>query len=218
MLRKNWFVFVLLFFYLLFLCKDSILGFLDSSSNLPQFLMDTKTQYYQSEYQEMQKLLEIPSGDYSITYSKVLLRDIYHFYDEIVIGKGYSDGIQVQDLVVSELGVVGVIKEVQKHSSIVELLTSPDLQLSVKINQSYGILTCVDQKIAVKNIKLDQEIQEGDLVYTSGLTSVVGDILVGIVKKVNTDSLELEYLLEVESISNLQTISYVTVLGWESAS
>lgn len=215
MLKKNWFVIVVLVLYLLFLAKDHFFGFLDNTQNLDSYLTDVKLLYYQNEYQEMKKLLDIDDQDYSFLYSKVLLRDIYYFYDEITIGKGSSDGIKVQDLVVNEEGVVGIIKEVKNHSSVVQLLTHSDTQLSVKINQSYGILTSVDHEIIVKNIKLDQDIQVGDLVYTSGLTSIPGDILVGSVKEIRTDGLELEYILDVESATYLQDIRYVAVLVGE---
>ena len=93
------------------------------------------------------------------------------------------------------------------------MLTNSSIELSVRINHSYGILTSEDHKIIVRNIKLDQEIKEGDQVYTSGLTSVPGDILIGSVKEIRTDGLELEYVLDVSSVVDMQNISYVAVLS-----
>ena len=213
MLKKNIYIIILLALYLLFLCKDHLLGFLDNTNNLTNAIYDEKLKYYQSEYEDMQRLLKLNYLDYQVIYSKVILRDIYAFYNEITIGKGSNDGIQVQDLVVNEMGVVGIVKTVNKHTSIVELLTNPKMELSVKINQSYGILTSVDNEIIVQNVKLDEEIKVGDLVYTSGLTSVPGGILVGEVKEIKTDALGLEYILDVDAVAHLQNISYVAVLG-----
>ena len=207
MIKKNWFIFALLILYLLFLCKDHLFGFLDNSEYLTDFLYDTKLEYYKKEYEDMQKLLQINNTDYNIVYSKIILRDIYQFYDEITIGKGISDGVKEQDLVVNELGAVGVIKEANQHSSIVSLLTNSSIELSVRINNSYGILCSKDHKIIVKNIKLDQEIKEGDQVYTSGLTNIPGDILVGSVKKIKTDGLELEYILDVSSVIDMNDLT-----------
>lgn len=212
MIKKNWFIFALLILYLLFLCKDHLFGFLDNSEYLTDFLYDTKLEYYKKEYEDMQKLLQINNTDYNIVYSKIILRDIYQFYDEITIGKGISDGVKEQDLVVNELGAVGVIKEANQYSSIVSLLTNSSIELSVRINNSYGILCSKDHKIIVKNIKLDQEIKEGDQVYTSGLTNIPGDILVGSVKKIKTDGLELEYILDVSSVIDMNDLSYVAVI------
>ncbi len=212
MARKNWFVIAILILYLCFLGSDRILGFFDNTSQLSQMIDNEKLEYYKNEYEKMSYLLNINTDDYDVIYSKVVLREIYQFYDEITIGKGTRDGIQDGDLVVNENGVVGVIKDAGNASSIVRLLTSPDMELSVKINGSYGILTSVDKALIVKNIKLDSEIKEGDLVYTSGLTSIPGGIYVGKVSEVNRDSLELEYILDVDSITHQKDISYVAVL------
>ena len=217
MARKNWFVIAILILYLCFLGSDRILGFFDNTSQLSQMIDNEKLEYYKNEYEKMSNILEVEADDYEVIYSKVVLREIYQFYDEITIGKGTSDGIQEGDLVVNENGVVGVIKDAGKTSSVVRLLTSPDMELSVKINASYGILTSGDKTLIVKNIKLDSEIKEGDLVYTSGLTSIPGDILVGEVSKVNRDSLELEYILDVDSITHQRDISYVAVLHREKS-
>lgn len=213
MIKKNAYIIILLVIYLLFLCKDHLLGFLDNTDNLTSYIYDEKLEYYKEEYEDMQKLLNIEVLDYQAIYSKVILRDIYAFYDEITIGKGSYDGVSKGDLVVNEKGVIGLVKSVNNHTSIVELLTNSNIELSVKINQSYGILTSVDKKIIVKNVKLDDEIKVGDFVTTSGLTSVPGEILVGKVSEIKTDTLGLEYILEVDAVAYLQDITYVAVLG-----
>lgn len=213
MIKKNAYIIILLVIYLLFLCKDHLLGFLDNTDNLTSYIYDEKLEYYKEEYEDMQKLLELDHLDYQAIYSKVILRDIYAFYNEITIGKGSSDGIHDGDLVINEMGVVGVVKSVNEHTSVVLLLTNSKIELSVKINNSYGILTSVDNEIIVKNVKLDEEIKVGDLVYTSGLTNVPGNILVGEVSEIKSDTLGLEYILEVDAVAHLQDITYVAVLG-----
>ena len=114
MIKKNAYIIILLILYLLFLCQDHLLGFLDNTDNLMSSIYDEKLAYYQNEYEEMQKLLNIEVLDYQAIYSKVILRDIYAFYNEITIGKGSSDGIHDGDLVINEMGVVGVVKSVNE--------------------------------------------------------------------------------------------------------
>ena len=160
----------------------------------------------------MEQILEVKDYDYDVIYSKIVLRDIYEFYDEFTIGKGSKDGVSLQDLVVNQDGVVGIVKEVDHYSSTVLMLTSPKIELSVRIGDAYGILTSQDKKIVVKNITLDEKIEVGDSVYTSGLTSIPGGFLIGEVKEVRTDSLELEYVLDVAATSNLQQFWYVAVI------
>ena len=199
MIKKNWFIIAILLIFILFLSKDHLLGFISNTKDLQEFIYDTKLEYYKEEYTEMQSLLNIPESDYEVTYGKIILRDIYEFYDEITINVGTSSGIKVQDLVINELGVIGVIKEAHKNSSVVELLTNKDMELSVRVGSSYGILSSKDEKIIIKNIKLNETIKEGDTVYTSGLTSIPKDIKIGTIKSISKDNLELEYILEVES-------------------
>lgn len=212
MIKKNWFIIAILLIFILFLAKDHLFGFVSNTQDLQEFIYDYKLEYYKDEYNQMQSLLNIPKSDYEVTYGKIILRDIYKFYDEITINVGTNRGIQVQDLVINELGVIGVIKEVHQNSSIVELLTNKDMELSVRVGSSYGILTSQDDRMIIKNIKLNETIQVGDKVVTSGLTSIPKDVEIGTIKSIEKDHLELEYILEVESMARLEDINYVAVL------
>lgn len=212
MLKKNWFYLAILVLYLLFLSKDYLIGMFDHTKDLGISVSKEEIEYYKGEYENISKLFAINVLDYHTVYARVILHDIYAFHQEITVGKGLSDGVKLQDLVMNQDGVIGIVKTVNNHSSVVELLTNPNIELSVKIGSSYGILSCVDDQVMVKNIKLDQEIQVGDKVYTSGLTTIPGDILVGTVKEVHTDSLDLEYVINVDLGVNLHDITYVAIV------
>lgn len=212
MLKKNWFFVAIIILYLLFLCKDHIFGMFDHTQDLGATLNQEKIEYYKREYENISELFNIDTLGYHTVYGRVVLHDIYAFYEEITIGKGTRDGVKLQDLVINQDGVVGVVKKVNDHSSVVELLTSPNMELSVKIGSSYGILSCVDDQVIVKNIKLDQEIQVGDKVYTSGLTSIPGSSLVGTVQEIHTDNLDLEYVLDINLNVNIHDITYVAII------
>ena len=147
-----------------------------------------------------------------VIYSKKISHDIYEFYDKIVISKGSNDNIKKGNIVINENGLIGIISKVNKNSSEVKLITNSDTSISVKINNSYGILKSKDNKLYVENIKLDKKINIGDKVYTSGLTSIPEGIIIGTVSKVNKDSLELEYILDINSSNNFNNIKYVGVI------
>ena len=66
--------------------------------------------------------------------------------------------------------------------------------------------------LIVKNIKTNNEIKEGEQVFTSGLTDIPEGILVGTVKSVTKSSLELEYILEITSAIDIYNLSYVGVV------
>ena len=147
----------------------------------------------------------------NLVISKIIRRDMYSFYDLFTILKGTKEGIKVGDAVINEQGLIGIINKVYDNYSEVKLISSPSSKISVKINNSYGILVYQDNKFQVLNLKLNEEIRKGDLVYTSGLTNIKDGILVGKVKKVTKDKLELEYITDLEDI-NLISLKYVGVI------
>ena len=210
-MHKKWFWIGLIIIYLLFLSKDTILGYF-RDVKIDEFLESAKIKYYEEEYEELSTLLDIPLYDYDYLYSKVLLRDIYAFFDEITISGGYSDGIKVGNLVVDDKGVIGTVSKTYKKTSRVLLLTSEDTKLSVKINDNYGILESSNHALFVTNLKLNDDIKVGDKVYTSGLTKTPSNVLIGTVKSILKDNLGLELKLLITPASNYQKIPYVGIL------
>lgn len=210
-MKKYGFCIIILIIYILFLTKDSLLG-LSNTSNLDKFLESSKASFYEKEYKDLAKTLKIDYSKYNIIYSKVITRDIYEFFDKITIMKGTKDNLKKGDLVVNELGLVGVIKVVKNNYSEVSLLTNNNINLSVKINNSYGIVSAKDNKIYVKNLKLKENIKKGDKVYTSGLTDTPGGILIGEIVDIKTDNLDLEYIGEIKAVTNFYDLKYVGVI------
>ena len=208
-LKNKVFYLTLLIIYILLLSKDSILDLIKEKK--PN-LSNIKEVYYEKEYQDLAKMLDISYEDYEIKYGKVILRNIYDFYNKIDINLG-SDKIKVGDIVLNEDGLIGVVSKTYKNYSTVELLTNNEINISVKINNSYGILKATNNKIMVEDVKLNEQINIGDKIYTSGLTSIKPNILIGTVKNVLKGSLELEYEIEVEPSVNFYNINYIGVIA-----
>ena len=208
-LKNKVFYLTLLIIYILLLSKDSILGLVKEKK--PD-LSNIKEAYYEKEYQDLAKMLDISYENYEIKYGKVILRNIYDFYNKIDINLG-SDKIKVGDIVLNEDGLIGVVSKTYKNYSTVELLTNNEINISVKINDSYGILESANNKIKIEDVKLNEQINAGDKIYTSGLTSIKPNILIGTVKNVLKGSLELEYEIEVEPSVNFYNINYIGVIA-----
>lgn len=211
-MKKNYFYISLLLLYILFLTKDSIFGLIDNQDNITRTVSTNLDNTIKMEYEDLLKITKLENTNYRIIYSKVLIRDIYDFYDKITISKGKKENIEKGNLVVSEKGVIGLINKSNINSSEVSLITNSNINLSVKINNAYGILTSANNEVIVKNIKLTEEIKIGDFVYTSGLTNIPENFLIGKVKEVSKDSLNLEYILKIELASEINHIRYVGVV------
>ena len=133
--------------------------------------------------------------------------------DSIVENSAAAEaGLKKGDIVINDQGLIGIISHVQENSSEVSLITNKDLNISVKVGESYGILYSKDHKLKIKNMKIAGIIKEGDEVVTSGLTSIPEGIKIGKVTNIEKDELELEYILDIEGIS-LQNLKYLGVIS-----
>ena len=69
----------------------------------------------------------------------------------------------------------------------------------------------------VKNIVSQTNIKVGDIIYTSGLTSITGNIPVGKVTKIDISKDKLSKTIEIKEIANLKDINYVVVISNEES-
>lgn len=150
--------------------------------------------------------------DYHLEYSKVLFRDIYHFKKNITIYKGKNYNIKKNNLVITKDGLVGVVTKVDAYSSIVQLLTNENTSLSVKSNNSYGILKYKENELVVEGIDNKSSIEIGEKIYTSDLSLYPEHILVGVVKDIRYDKYEIEQILSIEPVVDFNNLSYLAVI------
>ena len=170
--------------------------------------VDIEKDYIVLENQELKKeLKKLSDIEYKEgVISKVIIRDLYSFYDEVLLNVG-EDKVNEKDVVIVEDSLIGIIDKVNKNTSNVKLLSS-NFNISVKINDVYGnfnngIVTMIDKY---------SDIKKGDLVYTSGLDEVLGDIYIGKVSKVSEDKENLGLIVEVKYKDNYD-LNYVIVKG-----
>lgn len=165
----------------------------------------------ENKYNELLKLNNIDiyyNIDY--LYSYILYKDIYNYKSVITIsGSNYK----VNDPVIYNNTLIGVISKVYKDTSIVRLLNNKDTLISVKINNEIGILKYKDNTLLVEDINNYANISIGDKVYTSGIGSILNNIYIGIVKDIKIDNLGIEKLIYIESPINIEDINYSIVLS-----
>ncbi len=212
MIRKNWFYISLIIIYLIFLTKDSFIGLINNKDDIAKSKCTLENNSIIKDYEKLLNFMNLTENKQELIYSKVITREIYEFYDKITITKNENDNIKKGDIVINEYGLIGTISKVNKNSCEVSLITSNDTNISVKVGESYGILYSKNHKLKIKNMKIEGSIKEGDEVYTSGLTLVPEGIKIGKVKNIKKDELELEYILDIESIS-LHNLKYLGVIS-----
>lgn len=214
MKRKRLEYILVLIFFIIALFSSSLNMFLiDINPNLSKEVIEGNYENREiKEYRELLKTYDLPNNNLNLTLSKIKYRNIYNFKEEITIFKGFKDGVKVGYPVLTNDGLVGVISKTYEHSSVVELVTNKLSEISVKVNDSYGILKYQDGLI-VSDLSNYDNIKEDDKIYTSGLGNLPGNIYIGTVKDIVLNNTKIEKKLSVFLGANLDNINYVYIYG-----
>jgi rod shape-determining protein MreC len=153
---------------------------------------------------------------YEYVTSTVIGREISPFLQYIIIDKGSDDGIQYGMPVVTQEGLVGRVDAVIAAASRVKLITDSTSVVNVLLQtagieaQLNGSLT---SDISLDMIPLDDTVEAGDVVLTSGLGgNYPPNIFVGQVLSVQKRDNALFQTASVQPIVNFDSINAVLVI------
>ncbi len=149
----------------------------------------------------------------NLIISKVMFRDVYEYKDILKIYKGSNDAIKKGMAVIGEKGLVGIIEKVESEYSDVRLITNKNSNISVKINDCYGILKFRNNLLIVSDLNNYDNIKVGDLIFTSGLGNITGDLYVGKVKEIRLNNTQIEKNIIVELDYNIDNLNYLYIVG-----
>ncbi len=200
-MKKIWInIFIGISIIILFFIKDKI-----------YLLFDNETFYPDLVYKDYCSSLSSDEFNFNYDYelTRVLYRDIYSFENEITIYKGAENSFKENMAIIDSLGLVGIITTTNSYSSEVRLLTNEKTSLSIKVNDSYGILSYENKSLIITNLT-DNNINIGDIVYTSGLANLYENIPVGVITKEDTSKKNTTYI--VDSYANFNDLNYLAVL------
>lgn len=216
MLRKYKYYILLLLLFLSIIFISNISYFIMPNDIDVNSLVDDYTKQLESEYNELLKINEIDyNTNLNITISRTLYRDIYDYYNYITIYKGSNDKINEDMVVVNNFGLVGVISQVDKNNSRVRLITSNESNISVKINESYGILKVSNGSLIVSDLSNYDNISVGDKIYTSGIGNLIGDIYIGEVSNISLNSTNIEKIITVTPAVDFDNLKYIAVISYD---
>lgn len=213
MIKKNRDYILLLGVFLLTLFSNSLNNILVSfNPNLKQDnIYNNYDKVLEKEIKEINENNALAYKNLDLTLSRVKYRDVYDFMNTLTIYKGFLDGVSVNDAVLTNNGLVGVIEKTFAHYSVVRLIKNKQSNISVKINNSIGVLKFQNNKLIVSNINNYENINIGDLIYTSGLGNIDEGIYVGKVKNIKLNNTEIEKIIEVSINEPLENINYLYI-------
>jgi rod shape-determining protein MreC len=156
-------------------------------------------------------------------YRVLVARAIGHgssstFSQTLTIDAGSADGITIDKTVISEHGLVGVVKSVDAHSAIVLLMSDPAFKVGVRIarSQSIGVLSGTgSNSFALQLLDPAGNIVVGDTLFSNGSdnnTPFIPGLPVGVVTAVDHSSSTLTQTATVKSYSDLNNVGVVSVV------
>ena len=214
MIKKYKDYILLLIIFLLFIFSGSINRFLIAiNPNL-----DTKNielnydKYLKDELDNIKKINNIEfNDDLDLQVSRVKYRNVYEYSDTLTIYKGFKNNVFVNDVVLNNDGLIGIVIKTYDYYSIVTLITNKNSNISVKINDVIGILKTINNTLVVTNINNYEKVNVDDEIYTSGLGNLPDSIYIGKVKSINLNNTEIEKVVEVNINDRLEKLDYLFI-------
>lgn len=186
----------------------------------------------ETENEKMRQELNLSEtlSDFTRVNATVISRSPDQWMETLMINVGASDGIKKDMAVMAGNGLIGRIVEVNPTSSKVMLLTTQqqsESMVSARIqtqgeSSANGIVSAYDARTGhYKMTQVDPaaEIEQGDMVITSGLGGVTpATLLIGEVAESYMDDYGLFQVVEIEPAGEMTDIRFVTVIIGEGQS
>jgi rod shape-determining protein MreC len=158
----------------------------------------------------------------------VIVRPPGQFDQRVVVDRGRADGVQLDDPVVTEDGLVGQVTRVYTGVAQVTLITDESSYVSVLDLKTgaAGLLRHSDSgsSIIMDNVPKKERVEPGDVVFTAGwhtpgLSSIYPrGVPVGVVSAVNQVDIDPNKQIEVKPFVDFGGLQYMFVLAKKTGS
>jgi len=161
-----------------------------------------------------------PDMEYQFIAAKVINNSTNKLQNYITLNKGALDGVKPDMGVVSDEGVVGIVKTVSKRFAVVIPVLNPQIKISCKFkrNNYSGTLLWNGEDYRYANltdIARHVELALGDTLITSGLTKTFpAGIPVGSIEDFKIKESDAYFKIKVKLAVNFRTLSHVKVINY----
>jgi rod shape-determining protein MreC len=130
-----------------------------------------------AENAELQRALNFIQGprfpqDFDPVVTRIIVQPQNVFRQEVVVAAGSSNGIRVDDPVVTDEGLVGTVIEVTPHAAKVRLLTDQQSAASAMVveTEAAGIVLHgpSEESLVLDRVPKEEEVNERNIVVTAG--------------------------------------------------
>jgi rod shape-determining protein MreC len=159
---------------------------------------------------------KLANPTYELLAAEVIGHDPSNLLHYIIIDRGAEDGLAVGMPVVTARGLVGRVISVYPHSARAMLLTDPASAVSTLIQSSRasGLVRGQGHRgLTMHYVEQREQVQEGDVVLTSGLGgNFPKRLVVGQVTSVRHSDVEMFLEIEVQSAVYFDRLEMVLVI------
>ena len=174
------------------------------------------------ENESLKVMLDIDKkyNHYEVKYGSIVIKNFDNYTNKFTIDIGEDDGIKLYQAVIHQDGLVGYISNVTKKDSIVTTLLDPKTSVSVTIGAinepailKGDINYKTENKLKLEYLPINGEISIGDIVYTSGFSSMYySSIPVAKIVSVENKKNESDRYATCSPIVNINSIKQVAVI------
>jgi rod shape-determining protein MreC len=193
---------------------------------LQKRLIEERTQAQENDRLfEIEKYITGPTfpDDYQPVVTRVVARPPSAYNQVVLVAAGSGDGIAVNDPVVTEDGLVGLVTEVTGNGARITLLTDQASAVSALVLQSNaaGVVRhgpSDGSALVLDRVGKDELVSEGDLVITAGWRSgnleslYPRGIPIGTVASVGQQDVDLYKRIQVTPLVDFDSLDEVIVL------
>ncbi len=172
---------------------------------------------YQKENIELRKLLKFyKEQPFSLSIGKVINSNFSYLMRTLTINLGSTDSISGNLPVLDVNGLIGKTISIGEVASQVQLISDKNFKVSVRLGKDFslGFFSPTHKSLGIVNgIIKSANIQIGDIVYTSGISTIFPEgIPVAKVISINKDNDKAFQDIVVEILADLNNYNYIFVL------
>ena len=158
--------------------------------------------------------------DFTIVPADIIGTDSSDIFSSIIINRGSSDGVKVNDPVIYGNYLVGVVKKVNHSYSVIESILNPSVNVSAiesKTREAAYITTDTQQseegKCILAGLDRTTEISPGGIVLTSGIGGIYpSGIIIGTVSQVLRSDIDISSYAIVTPGADIRSLEDVFVI------
>ncbi len=181
---------------------------------------------FRAENEQLRALLEIKEERYSTdnaTAARVIGWSSDNWYNVYTIDKGSLDGVEPQDMVVTDFGLVGQVTQVGLNWARVNTVINADFTVGVRVVRTNDIAILdgdtelgKDGFCKLNFVNKQAELVVGDLLETSGLGGVFSaGVPIGRVTEIHADSTGVNQYAVVTPMVDFENTRTVLILREE---